>query len=68
MKKSLLTYSTVDGQTEVICKKIASYYDDEDIDILPISSSINLDIYRTVVIGASIRSVSYTHLTLPTKA
>ena len=59
MKKSLLTYSTVDGQTKVICKKIASYYDDEDIDILPISSSINLDIYRTVVIGASIRYGKY---------
>ena len=59
MKKSLLTYSTVDGQTEVICKKIASYYDDEYIDILPISSSINLDIYRTVVIGASIRYGKY---------
>ncbi len=59
MKKSLLTYSTVDGQTEVICKKIASYYDYEDIDILPISSSINLDIYRTVVIGASIRYGKY---------
>ena len=59
MKKSLLTYSTVDGQTEVICKKIASYYDDEDIDILPISSSINLDIYRAVVIGASIRYGKY---------
>ena len=59
MKKSLLTYSTVDGQTEVICKKISSYYDDEDIDILPISSSINLDIYRTVVIGASIRYGKY---------
>ena len=55
MKKSLLAYSTVDGQTEMICRKIASYYSNEDIDILPISPLINLDNYKTVVIGASIR-------------
>ena len=55
MKKSLLAYSTVDGQTEMICRKIASYYSDEDIDILPISPLINLDNYKTIVIGASIR-------------
>jgi menaquinone-dependent protoporphyrinogen oxidase len=59
MKKSLLTYSTVDGQTELICRKIAGYYNIEDIDILPISSSINLNNYKAVVIGASIRYGKY---------
>ena len=39
----------------MICRKIASYYSNEDIDILPISPLINLDNYKTVVIGASIR-------------
>ena len=59
MKKSLLTYSTVDGQTELICRKIAGYYNVEDIDILPISPSINLNNYKAVVIGASIRYGKY---------
>jgi menaquinone-dependent protoporphyrinogen oxidase len=59
MKKSLLTYSTVDGQTELICRKIAGYYNVEDIDVLPISTSINLNNYKAVVIGASIRYGKY---------
>ena len=59
MKKSLLTYSTVDGQTELIRRKIAGYYNVEDIDILPISPSINLNNYKAVVIGASIRYGKY---------
>mgnify|MGYP001449538304 FL=1 len=59
MKKILLTYSTVDGHTKTICKKILSYSKTSQVDILPIDSSINIDDYDTVVIGASIRYGKY---------
>ena len=59
MKKILLTYSTVDGHTELICKKIASYCKTSHVFLLPISSSINIKDYDTVVIGASIRYGKY---------
>ena len=55
MKKILLTYSTVDGHTKTICKKILSYSKTSQVDILPIDTSINIKDYDTVVIGASIR-------------
>ena len=59
MKKILLTYSTVDGHTESICKKIASYCKTSHVFLLPINSSINIKDYDTVVIGASIRYGKY---------
>ena len=59
MKKILLTYSTVDGHTKTICKKILSYCKTSHVDILPIDSSINIKDYDTVVIGASIRYGKY---------
>ncbi len=59
MDKSLITYSTVDGQTKNICKKIAEYASNNDIDLLPISNEIKLDDYKTIVIGASIRYGKY---------
>lgn len=59
MKKILLTYSTVDGHTKTICKKILSYSETSQVDILPIDSSINIKDYDTVVIGASIRYGKY---------
>ena len=59
MKKILLTYSTVDGHTKTICKKILSYSKTSQVDILPIDSSINIKDYDTVVIGASIRYGKY---------
>ena len=59
MDKSLITYSTVDGQTRNICKKIAEYASNSDIDLLPISNEIKLDDYKTIVIGASIRYGKY---------
>ena len=59
MKKILLTYSTVDGHTKTICKKILSYSKTSQVDILPIDTSINIKDYDTVVIGASIRYGKY---------
>ena len=59
MKKILLTYSTVDGHTKIICEKILSYSKTSQVDILPIDSSINIKDYDTVVIGASIRYGKY---------
>ena len=59
MDKSLITYSTVDGQTKNICEKIAEYASNSDIDLLPISNEIKLDDYKTIVIGASIRYGKY---------
>ena len=59
MDKSLITYSTVDGQTKNICKKIEEYASNSDIDLLPISNEIKLDNYKTIVIGASIRYGKY---------
>ena len=59
MKKILLTYSTVDGHTKTICEKILSYSKTSQVDILPIDSSINIEDYDTVVIGASIRYGKY---------
>ena len=59
MKKILLTYSTVDGHTKTICKKILSYCKTSHVDILPIDRSINIKDYDTVVIGASIRYGKY---------
>ena len=59
MKKILLTYSTVDGHTKTICKKILSYSKTSQVDILPIDRSINIKDYDTVVIGASIRYGKY---------
>ena len=59
MDKSLITYSTVDGQTKNICEKIAEYASNSDIDLLPISNEIKLDDYKTIIIGASIRYGKY---------
>ena len=55
MKKSLITYSTVDGQTKEICEKISELSNNSFIDILPINEVGNIDAYEKVVIGASIR-------------
>ena len=49
MKKSLITYSTVDGQTKEICEKISELSNNSFIDILPINKVGNI-------------AVSYTHL------
>ncbi len=59
MKKSLITYSTVDGQTKEICEKISELSNNSFIDILPINEVGNIDAYEKVVIGASIRYGNY---------
>ena len=59
MKKSLITYSTVDGQTKEICKKISNLSNNTFVEVLPISEVKNIDQYETIVIGASIRYGKY---------
>ena len=59
MEKSLLIYSTVDGQTEAICKRMASCAKNTIVDVMSISNVKNLDDYKTIIIGASIRYGKY---------
>ena len=59
MEKSLLIYSTVDGQTEAICKRMASCAKNTSVDVMSISNVRNLDDYKTIIIGASIRYGKY---------
>ena len=59
MERSLLVYSTVDGQTQTICKKIGSLAINTKVDIVPISEASNLEHYKIIVIGASIRYGKY---------
>ena len=59
MEKSLITYSTVDGQTKIISEKIAQFATQSGVDIFPISDNIELGKYKTIIIGASIRYGKY---------
>ena len=59
MEISLLIYSTVDGQTEAICKRMASCAKNTSVDVMSISNVKNLDDYKTIIIGASIRYGKY---------
>ena len=59
MKKSLITYSTVDGQTKEICKRISNLSNNTFVEVLPIIEVKNIDQYETIVIGASIRYGKY---------
>ena len=59
MEKSLLIYSTVDGQTEAICRRMASCAKNTSVDVMSISTVRNLDDYKTIIIGASIRYGKY---------
>tara|TARA_Y100000991_G_scaffold106770_1_gene80591 strand:- start:567 stop:1079 length:513 start_codon:yes stop_codon:yes gene_type:complete len=59
MKKTLITYSTVDGQTKIISERLAKLSTHSHVDVLPISNQINLDSYKTIIIGASIRYGKY---------
>ena len=47
MKKSLITFSTVDGHTKLICKKIAEYSANKNVEVIPISqiNDLNLSIF-----------------------
>ena len=56
MPKSLIIYSSIDGHTKAICKKIREYNDNEEFDICSIlDMPSNLDEYKNIIIGASIR-------------
>ena len=59
MERSLIIYSTVDGQTKSICENISKYASATSVDVLPISSEINLSDYKQIIIGASIRYGKY---------
>ena len=60
MQKSLIIYSSIDGHTKTICKKISEYNHDEEFDICSILDiPSNLDEYRNIIIGASIRYGDY---------
>ena len=59
MEKTLITYSTVDGQTKRISERLAKLATQSRVDVLPISNQINLDSYKTIIIGASIRYGKY---------
>ena len=59
MKKSLITFSTVDGHTKLICKKIAEYSANNNVEVIPISQINDLSHYKSIVIGASIRYGKY---------
>ena len=59
MKKSLITFSTVDGHTKLICKKIAEYSANQNVEVIPISQINDLSDYKSIVIGASIRYGKY---------
>jgi len=60
MHKSLILYSSIDGHTKSICKKISEHMNNDEVDIFSISEEfINLDEYKTIIIGASIRYGKY---------
>ena len=60
MYKSLILFSSIDGHTKSICKKISEHMGNDKVDIFPISKEfINLDEYKTIIIGASIRYGKY---------
>ena len=60
MSKSLIIFSSVDGHTKSICKKISEHIQSEECDIYSISDiPSNLNEYKTIIIGASIRYGSY---------
>ena len=59
MERTLITYSTVDGQTKRISERLAKLATQSRVDVLPISNQINLDSYKTIIIGASIRYGKY---------
>ena len=58
MHSTLIIYSTTDGQTKLICKKLINdYFDHKEIQLCSLSESSkkNLSDYKKIIIGASIR-------------
>ena len=60
--KSLIIYSSTDGQTKKICEAIRENFNNkESVEILPIEDAFNLNIknYDQIILGASIRYGNY---------
>ena len=58
MSGSLIIYSSVDGQTKTICKRIINFLNDGDIvRLASLDEAIKLDLseFNKIIIGASIR-------------
>tara|TARA_X000000368_G_scaffold207062_1_gene163465 strand:- start:180 stop:698 length:519 start_codon:yes stop_codon:yes gene_type:complete len=58
MKKALIIYSTIDGQTKNICTKLREYSEKKNsIDLFSINETEKIDLlsYKKIVLGASIR-------------
>ncbi len=58
MSNSLMVYSSTDGHTKNICKRIINFSDDVDkVKIVSLEEATNLDIsgFTKIIIGASIR-------------
>ena len=58
MDSTLIIYSTTDGQTKLICKKLINdYFDHKEVQLCSLSESSkkNLSDYKKIIIGASIR-------------
>ena len=58
MRKSIIVFSSVDGHTRKICEYIANYLD-ENIDVISLDESPDLEKYQKIIIGASIRYGKY---------
>ena len=63
-KKTLLVYSTVEGQTLTIINKIAEYLPVDSYDLYDVDEAlkISIDKYETILVGGSIR---YGHFRKP---
>ncbi len=58
MNSTLIIYSSTDGHTETICKRISNFLDNKnEIKIMSLDDAIKLDlsIFNKIIIGASIR-------------
>ena len=58
MHSTLIIYSSTDGHTETICKRISNYLDNmNEIKIMSLDDAlkINLSTFNKIIIGASIR-------------
>ena len=60
--KSLIIYSTTDGQTKKICEVIRENFNNKEfVEILPLEDAFHLNInnYDQIIVGASIRYGNY---------
>jgi menaquinone-dependent protoporphyrinogen oxidase len=58
MNDALIIYSSTDGHTKTICKRISNFLNDENgIKIISLDEAINFDlsVFNKIIIGASIR-------------